>query len=132
MNIITMIVDRCHLDDTFRQVIRSVVGSMREGHKTFRSLPKPDRRRLMEQAITRHRQNRFTYRMVADAEFPLFSGSRSNPHAGLLFDDWRKDRRAVAAAERGADRVRWVEVGLLAEDQNPSGITDENLYKKPV
>lgn len=127
MNIITMIVDRCHVDDTNRRVIRAVVESMREGHKTFSSLPKSGRRQLIEQAITRHRRNRFTYRMAVEAEFPLFSGSCSRPHAHLLIDDWRQGRRR----ERGTDAVSWVEVSLLARTET-SGITDEDLYKKPI
>ena len=63
--IVKQIIDRdCHVAETNRTVIRYVVSKLRGGWQTFRSLPKSDRRQLMQQCIQQHRDNRKLYLAV--------------------------------------------------------------------
>lgn len=63
--IVRQIIDRdCHVSMSNRAVIRHVVSKLKDGHKTFRAMPKVDRRRLMEGCISVHRQNWKLYAYV--------------------------------------------------------------------
>ena len=63
--IVKQIIDRdCHVGESYRTVVRHVVSKLRGGWNTFRSLPKSDRRQLMQQCIQQHRDNRELYRAV--------------------------------------------------------------------
>jgi hypothetical protein len=60
--IVRQIIDRdCHVSESYRAVIRHVVSKLRGGHKTFRGMPRTDRRLLMQQCIQQHRANRKLY-----------------------------------------------------------------------
>ena len=63
--IVKQIIDRdCHVAESNRTVIRHVISKLRRGWQTFRSLPKSDRRQLMQQCVQQHRDNRELYRAV--------------------------------------------------------------------
>jgi hypothetical protein len=56
--IVRQIIDRdCHVGWSNRRVIRHVVSKLRDGQRTFRAMPREDRRTLLQQCIERHRQN---------------------------------------------------------------------------
>lgn len=56
--IVRQIIDRdCHVGISNRAVIRHVISKLRDGSRTFRRMPKEQRRELMRQCIARHRQN---------------------------------------------------------------------------
>ena len=62
---ITGIIDRdCHVGCSNRSVIRHVVSKMRSGSKTYRAMPRDERRLLMQQCIRQHRENRELYAAV--------------------------------------------------------------------
>ena len=63
--IVKQIIDRdCHVAESNRTVIRHVISKLRGGWQTFRSLPKSDRRQLMQQCVQQHHDNRELYRAV--------------------------------------------------------------------
>lgn len=71
--IIRQIINRdCHVAWSNRQVILHVVSKLREGSKTFHSMPRTDRRQFIEQCIQQHRENRELYRAVM---FPTYRNS---------------------------------------------------------
>lgn len=60
--IVRQIVNRdCHVGESHRAVIRHVVSKLRGGHKTFRGMPRANRRLLIQQCIEQHRVNRQLY-----------------------------------------------------------------------
>ena len=60
--IVKQIIDRdCHVGESYRTVIRHVVSRLQEGWKTYRKMPRADRRELMQQCIHQHRANRELY-----------------------------------------------------------------------
>jgi hypothetical protein len=59
---IRMIVARCHVADTNREVVAYVVSCLRPG--AWESLPKSDRFRLMRESLRCHRENRALYAFV--------------------------------------------------------------------
>ncbi len=65
MGIIGMIVGRCHVGDSNRQVIRYlVIGRLEKkkvGWLTWKNLPREHRKKLMRQAIDEHQRNRALY-----------------------------------------------------------------------
>lgn len=61
---IHQIVDRCHVDDSNRKVIRYVISRLRKGYDTYHAMPKAQRRELMTLVIEAHRENRELYRAV--------------------------------------------------------------------
>lgn len=64
-SIVKQIIDRdCHVAESNRTVIRHVISKLRGGWQTFRSLPKSDRRQLMQQCVQQHHDNRELYRAV--------------------------------------------------------------------
>lgn len=73
--IVKQIIDRdCHVGESYRTVIRHVVSKLRGGRKTFRAMPRPDRRLLMRQCIQQHHANRELYRAVM---YPSYKPSDS-------------------------------------------------------
>lgn len=63
--IVAQIINRdCHVGTSYRSVIRHVISKLRHGRKTFRSMPKENRRMLMRECIQQHRENRELYRAV--------------------------------------------------------------------
>ena len=63
--IVKQIIDRdCHVGESYLTVIRHIVSNLRDGWKTFRAMPRPDRRLLLRQCIQQHRANRELYRAV--------------------------------------------------------------------
>lgn len=62
--IVRQIVNRCHVGESNRYVIRYVVSRLRNKYQTFAALPKEQRRSLMLQAIKAHGENRGLYRDV--------------------------------------------------------------------
>lgn len=60
--IVSQIINRdCHVGLSNREVIRHVISRLRDGWRTYRALPHPDRRLLMQQCIQQHRENRELY-----------------------------------------------------------------------
>ena len=60
--IVRQIIDRdCHVGCSNRHVIHHVISKLRDGWRTFRTMPHDDRRRLMRQCIQQHRENRELY-----------------------------------------------------------------------
>jgi len=64
MQIINQIVDRIHVGTGKLDVIRFVVGHMKNGYKTFKALSKDSRRDLIRKAWERHGYNQELYRYV--------------------------------------------------------------------
>ncbi|TWT48968.1 hypothetical protein [Botrimarina hoheduenensis] len=63
--IVRQIIDRdCHVAESDLAVIRHVVSTLRDGYQTFRGLPKPERRRFIEECLAVHRANRAEYEAV--------------------------------------------------------------------
>jgi hypothetical protein len=58
---INQIVGRIHVGKSYRAVIYYVISRLKDGYKTFKAMPKSDRRVLMEIAIKRHSENRKVY-----------------------------------------------------------------------
>jgi len=78
--IVRQIIDRdCHVGISHRAVIRHVISKLRDGRKTFRAMSREDRRELMRQCVSRHRQNR---QMYADVMGGWSSLGRTAPHHG--------------------------------------------------
>ena len=60
--IVKQIIDRdCHVGMSTRAVMRHVISKLKHGWKTFRQLPKADRKELLRQCRDHHRQNRELY-----------------------------------------------------------------------
>lgn len=56
--ILRQIIDRdCHVSLTNREVMRHVISKLKDGYRTFRAMPKRDRRDLLRQCIACHREN---------------------------------------------------------------------------
>lgn len=62
--IVQMIVDSRHVGESHKEVIREVISRLAKGRATYKAMPRVDRRRLMEQCIHAHRENRDLYRHV--------------------------------------------------------------------
>lgn len=63
--IVRQIIDRdCHVAMPHRNVIRHVISRLKNGYATFRGLSKTDRRRLLEDCIRVHDDNRSLYQFV--------------------------------------------------------------------
>jgi hypothetical protein len=67
--VIRRIVDRCNVGMSNREVIRYVISRLRQGYKTWASLPRKDRRKIMQTCIAQHRSNRELYRTVVGGKF---------------------------------------------------------------
>jgi Fe-S cluster assembly scaffold protein SufB len=59
--IVGFIVDRCHVGDSNMDVIRYFVSHMKEGHATWKALPRDVRREYLRDIIERHSDNRGLY-----------------------------------------------------------------------
>lgn len=59
--IIRQVVDRCHVGDTNREVIRYVISRFKRGYQTYRMIPKHTRRSILLAIIGIHRNNRQLY-----------------------------------------------------------------------
>ncbi len=60
--IIRQIIDRdCHVGETNRKVIRHVISKLANGYRTFKSMPKEDRRLFIGQCVRHHRYNLKAY-----------------------------------------------------------------------
>ena len=59
------IIDReCHVGLSNRAVFRLVISHLIEGYKTYRSIPKESRRKLLQERIDIHRYNQAEYQAV--------------------------------------------------------------------
>ena len=58
---IRQIVNRCHVSESNRKVIRYVISRLKNGYKTWQAASKVDRRYVMETAIKIHKENRDLY-----------------------------------------------------------------------
>ena len=61
---VRMIVNRCHVGESNRRVIRYLISRLKDKYATFKALPKARRRALMTDAIRVHADNRALYRDV--------------------------------------------------------------------
>jgi hypothetical protein len=59
--IVRQIVNRCHVGESNRTVIRYVVSRLRHGYRTFHAMSREQRHLLMRDAIEVHRTNRDLY-----------------------------------------------------------------------
>jgi hypothetical protein len=67
--IVRQIIDRdCHVSMPNREVVRHVISKLREGYTTFRTMPRADRRRLIEDCLKQHRANIDLYRSVMSGQ----------------------------------------------------------------
>ncbi len=63
--IVRQIINRdCHVSMTNRAVVKYVISKLKQKHKTFKTIPKEDRRRFIEDCIYIHTENRSLYRYV--------------------------------------------------------------------
>lgn len=63
--IIRQIIDRdCHAGWSNREVIRHVISRLKGKYRTFRAMPRDDRRWFMRQCLQVHADNRQLYREV--------------------------------------------------------------------
>ncbi len=54
----------CHVGLSNRAVFRLVISHLIEGYKTYRSIPKESRRKLLQECIDIHRYNQAEYQAV--------------------------------------------------------------------
>ena len=67
--IVRQIIDRdCHVSMSNREVIRHVISRLRNGYRTFREMPKAERRELLEQCRHQHRENFRLYVQVMSGQ----------------------------------------------------------------
>ena len=64
---IRMIVGRCHVGESYLQVIRYVLSRMKKG--SFRKAPRAVRRKTLKEIIRCHRENRRLYHQVVTGHF---------------------------------------------------------------
>ena len=62
------IVDRCHVADSNRTVIRYLLSRMKS-YRAYRAHPKKERHALLREAIDRHAVNRKLYQRVMGGRF---------------------------------------------------------------
>jgi hypothetical protein len=62
--IIRQIVDRCHVGDSYTEVIHYVISRMANGYQTFAALPRKRRRDLLKAIVKCHKDNRKLYSFV--------------------------------------------------------------------
>ena len=69
MNIIRMIIDRdCHVGTPYRKVVRHVASRLKGGFKSFKSMPRQDRRDFIIYCYATHYENRDLYRRVMSGQ----------------------------------------------------------------
>lgn len=64
MQIINQIVDRLHVGESNRGVIKYLVSRMAKGYKTYKAMAKKSRHLLVRQALARHAENKRTYQYI--------------------------------------------------------------------
>jgi hypothetical protein len=62
--ILRAIVDRLHVSESNRDVIRYVISRLQDGYVTYRAMPRWKRREFLAQCLEAHRQNRELYSAV--------------------------------------------------------------------
>jgi hypothetical protein len=62
--IVRQIVDRCHVGQSNRAVIRYFVSRLKHGHATWRALPVAERKQWLRWVIAAHAANRGLYSYV--------------------------------------------------------------------
>jgi len=62
--IVRQIVNRCHVGQSHRSVIRYFVSRLKAGYRTWARLPRAERRQWMAWVIQTHESNRALYRQV--------------------------------------------------------------------
>lgn len=68
--IVRQIIDRdCHVSMTNREVMRHVISRLRNGYRTFREMPRAERRELLQQCRHQHRENFRLYVQVMSGQF---------------------------------------------------------------
>ena len=58
---IRQIVDRCHVGESNRAVIKYVISRLKQKYKTWATMPRGDRKTMMREIIRIHRTNRSLY-----------------------------------------------------------------------
>ncbi len=58
MTIVNQVVDRCHVSDSNRKIIKYVISCLARGYASFQDMPKDHRKTLMQLCIKRHTANR--------------------------------------------------------------------------
>lgn len=66
---IKQVVDRCHVGDTNRQVIRFLISRLRNGYQTWIGMEREKRRLVMQECVRIHHENREVYRSVMNGRF---------------------------------------------------------------
>ena len=90
--IVKQIINRdCHVSMRNREVIRHVISRLKDGWRTYRAMPRKDRKALMLQCIRCHREN---WRLYVDV---MSGGSNSRRRNG---------RRAAADGRRDTSRAK--------------------------
>ena len=69
MGMIQFLVDKCHVGDSNRHVIKFVISRMKHGRETWLKLDRTQRRDVMREAIRAHSENRGLYRNVMSGRF---------------------------------------------------------------
>ena len=118
--IIGQIIDRdCHVSVSSRNVVRHVVSKLREGYKTFRELARADRRKLIEDCVTRHHNN---LRLYSDV---MRGGQRSRPKAGADFVTFPPSRLSGKELRHMMRKHRVT----IAELAHRTGITQKRIRR---
>jgi hypothetical protein len=65
---IRMIVGRCHVGDTNRQVVRYLISRLKKGYASWQAMPREQRRLAMRECIRIHAENRGVYRFVMSGQ----------------------------------------------------------------
>lgn len=61
---ISMIVDRCHVAESNRRVIKYVISRLKNQYATFKSISKDERKKFMKDIIQAHKDNIELYNWV--------------------------------------------------------------------
>ena len=64
MDVLRMIVDRCHVGESNLQVIRYSINRLVKGYDTFKAMAKKDRRKFLKLCIKYHADNKKLYNQV--------------------------------------------------------------------
>ena len=65
---IRQIVDRCHVGESNRAVIKYVISRLKRKYKTWAAMPRGDRKTMMREIIRIHRANLECYNHVMDGD----------------------------------------------------------------
>ena len=67
-SIVNQIVDRCHVSETPRQVIRYFISRLKHKRKTWLGASREDRKVWLRLIVARHRENRALFRSVGGGQ----------------------------------------------------------------